>query len=181
MMNCKQWLGITLVGLIGMGSLIAKEHKEQASPGLKQQHKNNLKKHNKKKQQRKVIYYLNANHPDEIKAIRKLMKSDPAVAKEKMKKLINKGLAEIKAAHQEFVKLIKQYRQTKDEAILDKIRTKISINYDKRIEYATKVVHKLDKGLNKAKDKLSNLKNNREKNIDKIITRIKKGKGKKNS
>ena len=180
MMNYKQWLGIALIGLIGMGSLVAQEHNEKASPDSDKQqrhHKNKVKKSPKGKQKRKIIYYLNANYPNEIKAIRELMKSDPIVAKEKMQALVKKGLAEIKATHQEFVKLIKQYRQTKDAAILDTIRTKITTNYDKRIDYATKVVNRLDKGLNKAKDKLDALKTNRDKNIDKIITRIKGGKG----
>ena len=43
-----------------------------------------------------MMHYLNANYPTEVKAIRKLMKSDPDAAKEKMKleglKIFKKGL-----------------------------------------------------------------------------------------
>jgi hypothetical protein len=175
-MNSRKMLIAVLVGIVGFTSLMAEESEEKSTPSSKQQgkrYRKGRKKMSAEQQKRKIMHYLNANYPTEVKAIRKLMKSDPEAATIKMKALAEKGQAKMKVETQEFVKLIKQYRETQDEAVLDKIKAKIFANYDKRIGYAEKAVTRFGKDLDRAENRLTELKNNREKNVDKIIDRIK--------
>ncbi|MCF6175254.1 MAG: hypothetical protein L3J71_05775 [Victivallaceae bacterium] len=179
-MNSKQLMVVALVGVMGISSLMAAEQEVNEPRGRerREQRGDRKQKRPNEKQKRKIMHYLNANYPAEMQAIRKLMKSDPEAAKAKLKALAEKGLDKMKAERKEIFELIKKYRETQDEAVLDKIRAKISANYDKRIEYAEKVIDQIAGKLDKAKDRLAELKSGREKNIDKIIERVKSGKGK---
>ncbi len=178
-MNSRQIMVVALAGIMSISSLMASEQEERRDNrrerDKKQQDGNN--KQPTAKQKRRMLHYLNANYPTQMKAIRELMRTDPAAAKEKIKVLAQQSLAKFEAERKAIFALVKKYRETKDEAILDEIREKIAVNYDKRIEYAEKVVDRLDKGLDKAKDKLKELKSKREKNIDKILNKVKSGKG----
>ena len=178
-MNSKQMIIVALAGVMSLGSLMASEQNERREN--RREHYKKQQDSNKQptaKQKRQMLHYLNANYPTQMKAIRELMKTDPVAAKEKIKALAQQGIAKFKAERKAIFTLVQKYRETKDEAILDKIRAKISANYDKRIEYAEKVVDRLDKGLDKAKDKLEELKSKREKHIDKILNKVKNGRGK---
>ena len=185
-MNGKKLIVTLLSGLMGVGSLLANDGSdvavkpEKAMLG-KREHVGKRQKKQKRlngKQRRRILHYLKANYPEEMQAIKKLGETDPAAAKEKLKALAKKGFAKIQQERQAFHKLIKEYRETQDEAILAKIRTRIAAVYDKRMNYAEKAVDNLDKKLKKAKERLEQLQKNRDKNIDKIIDRIKNGKGK---
>ena len=182
-MNGRKIFITTVIGLLGTATLLA-ETEQQLQPlkdgqGKKVKHFKGKKKVDKMKQRRRMLHYLNANYPSEMKEIKELGKTDPQAAREKLRALAQKGLARIKQQRQEFKNLIKKYRETKDEAVLAQIKTKVSTLYDKRLKYAEKAVDRLESKLQKARTRLADLKSKREENIEKIINRIKNGHGKK--
>lgn len=128
--------------------------------------------------------YLMGNYPKEMDQIIKLKKSNDKIANDiliKFKKLVDEAKAKMKAdrekmkaEHQEFVKMIEEYKKTKDAKLAEKIKSKMSQFYDKRLEFMKKKIDKDAARVQKAYAGLKDKEANKDKEISEKFERITK-------
>ena len=128
--------------------------------------------------------YLIEKYPAEMKKIIELKKSNDKIEKDillKFKKLVDEAKAKMKAdrekmkaEHQEFVKMLEEYKKTKDAKLAEKIKAKMSQFYDKRLEFMQKKIDKDAARVQKAYAGLKEKKANKDKEIAEKFEKITK-------
>lgn len=114
--------------------------------------------------------YLLKNYPKEMKELVELKKNNNKAAKdilEKAKKIVSEAKTKMKAQHEQFVKMIKEYKKSKDPKIAKQIKVKLSEFHDIRLD---KMKEKIDKAYTELKKK----KANKDKEVMKDFERITK-------
>jgi hypothetical protein len=97
--------------------------------------------------------YLLKNYSKEIKALAEQKKDNDNAAKEvleKARKLVNEAKAKMKAEHEEFAKMISDYKKSKDPKLAGQIKAKLSEFYDMRL---AKMKEKIDNEYRELKKK----------------------------
>ena len=100
--------------------------------------------------------YLLKNYSKEIKALAEQKKVNDKASKEILKKttkLVKEAKAKMKAEHEQFAKMIKDYKKSKDPKLAAQIKAKLSEFYDMRL---TKMKEKIDKAYKELKKKRAN-------------------------
>ena len=100
--------------------------------------------------------YLLKNYPKEIKALAEQKKDNDKAAKElleKATKIVREAKAKMKAEHEQFAKMIADYKKSKDEKIAAQIKAKLSEFYDMRLK---KMKEKIDNEYKELKKKRAN-------------------------
>jgi hypothetical protein len=128
--------------------------------------------------------YLLENYPEEMEKIVNLKKSNDKIENDiliKFKKLVDEAKAKMKAdrekmkaEHQEFVKMLEEYKKTKDAKLAEKIKAKMSQFYDKRLEFMKKRIDKDAARVQKAYAGLKEKKASKDKEIAEKFEKITK-------
>lgn len=128
--------------------------------------------------------YLMEKYPEEMDKIIKLKKSNDKIENDilmKFKKLVDEAKAKMKAdrekmkaEHQQFVKMVDEYKKTKDAKLAEQIKAKMSQFYDKRLEYMKKKIDKDADRVQKAYAGLKEKKANKDKEIAERFEKITK-------
>lgn len=97
--------------------------------------------------------YLLKNYSKEIKALAEQKKDNDKAAKElleKATKIVKEAKAKMKAEHEQFVKMVNDYKKNKDPKLATQIKAKLSEFYDMRL---SKMKEKIDNEYKELKKK----------------------------
>ena len=128
--------------------------------------------------------YLLKNYPKEMEEIVAQKKSNDAADKElleKFKKIVNEAKAKMKAdrekmkaEREQFVKMVEEYKKSKDPKLAEQIKAKISEFYDKQLEFIEAKVDEDAAKVQKAYDKLKEKKADKDKEVSERFEKITK-------
>jgi hypothetical protein len=122
----------------------------------------------KMRKSRMLKAYLMENHPKEMAEIIALKKSNDKAMKDvltKLKKIVDEARTKMKAEREQFVKMLEEYKKSKDPKLAEQIKSKLSTFYDKRLELMKKRIDEDAVRVKKAYDKLKEKKANKDKEI----------------
>lgn len=174
-MNKRLMAVLAIAGLMGFGAFVQAEDEAAADSAKCEQNAAKVKKGAKNpKQHQMMMSLLKENYSEQLKEIQELRKTDPEAAKEKMQALIKEAREKAAKEREEFRNLVKEYKETKSEEALNKLKAKIGENFDK-------IIAQKEKQLATMKAKLDELKAKKneviEKRIQNITSQEKRAKG----
>ncbi|MFA7231909.1 MAG: hypothetical protein WC071_11620 [Victivallaceae bacterium] len=94
-----------------------------------------------------MLGYMLYKYPEEMEKLSVLEKTDPKAARKKFQALSEQARKEIKEESEKFKAMVQEYHKTKDEKLLEQIKTKMVETRNIRIQATEKIIGTLENNL----------------------------------